>query len=59
MCDLVAFRAHIDVTCRGQRTSAGELVFLPLKAPTTRALVEGNAVERTPEFDDLAPDGNQ
>ena len=59
MCDLVAFRAHVDVTCRGQRTSAGDLVFLPAEVPTVRALLEGGAIERTPQFDDLAPDGNQ
>ncbi len=53
---LVAFRAHIDLTCRGQRAAAGELTFLPEDVPTVRMLVAGNAIERAPEFDDLAPD---
>ncbi len=56
---MVAFRANIDITCRGQRTGVGELAFLPEETPTVRALVEGKAIERTPEFDDLAPQAGQ
>lgn len=54
MFDLVAFRAHVAVTVRGRRTEPGGLVFLPEQAPIVAILANGNAIERVPEFDDLA-----